>query len=287
MRRLLLFLAVAGWLALSSAVARSEEPLITLSARDADLVWVLREVARQSGLELELTVPIQAKVSVNWTRAPLSRVLADLRLLSPSGVSLALEGKKLRVAQVPVSPRPAAQTEARKEKDGALYTVGLPDATGVATVTPGSDGLLLTGAGYVPGGASLETYREPSGEWNTEAYAHQDENPFLTPQNQPLSTFSIDVDTASYSNVRRMLADGQQPPKGAVRLEEMINYFTYDYPDPGGNAPFSVTTELSTCPWSAKHQLLAVGVQGRRMPAAQVPPRNLVFLVDVSGSMRP
>lgn len=120
---------------------------------------------------------------------------------------------------------------------------------------------------------------------NTENYDFIKENSFLDVQKNPLSTFSIDVDNASYSNVRRFLNQGQRPPADAVRIEEMVNYFNYDYPQPTGDAPFSVITELSACPWNKANQLLHIGLQGKRVPTDQLPPSNLVFLIDVSGSM--
>ena len=119
----------------------------------------------------------------------------------------------------------------------------------------------------------------------TESYAKIDENPFLETSRAPLSTFSIDVDTASYSNTRRFLNEGQLPPKDAVRIEELVNYFSYDYPQPAGSAPFSVTTETADCPWNSKHKLVHIGLQGRRVSMEDMPPANLVFLLDVSGSM--
>lgn len=118
-----------------------------------------------------------------------------------------------------------------------------------------------------------------------EKYAEIDENPFLETARAPLSTFSIDVDTASYANVRRYLNDGQMPPKDAVRIEELVNYFEYDYPQPVGAAPFSVNTEVATAPWNAKHKIVSIGLQGKRVSLDDVPPSNLVFLLDVSGSM--
>jgi Ca-activated chloride channel family protein len=118
-----------------------------------------------------------------------------------------------------------------------------------------------------------------------ESYAKIDENPFLEAARAPLSTFSIDVDTASYSNTRRFLSEGRLPPKDAVRIEELINYFSYDYPQPAGSAPFSVTTEVADCPWNAKHKLVHIGLQGKRVSTEDMPPANLVFLLDVSGSM--
>jgi Ca-activated chloride channel family protein len=123
--------------------------------------------------------------------------------------------------------------------------------------------------------------------YNTEAYDKIDDNRWTNPTTKPLSTFSIDVDTASYSNVRRFLHQGQRPPKDAVRIEELINYFSFDYPQPRDGTPFSVTTFLAEAPWNPRHRLALIGVQGKRIDAAKIPPRNLVFLVDVSGSMQP
>jgi len=122
-------------------------------------------------------------------------------------------------------------------------------------------------------------------EWNTEGYDRIQENDFLAAVDNPLSTFSIDVDTASYANVRRFLANRQLPPPDAVRIEELVNYFPYEYPLPKKGEAFSITTELSACPWNRDHQLVLVGLQGRDIPAAELPPSNLVFLIDVSGSM--
>ena len=121
--------------------------------------------------------------------------------------------------------------------------------------------------------------------FNTEEYGRFEENPFLRVADNPLSTFSIDVDRASYSNVRRFVRDGHRPPRDAVRIEELVNYFAYDYPQPPATQPFSITTEVARCPWNAKDRLLLVGLQGRRMKTADLPPNNLVFLIDVSGSM--
>jgi Ca-activated chloride channel family protein len=120
---------------------------------------------------------------------------------------------------------------------------------------------------------------------NTEGYSTIHENGFKDVLHNPLSTFSIDVDKASYSNIRRFLNMGQLPPKDAVRVEEMINYFNYDYPEPSGKHPFSVYTELSECPWNETHQLLHVGLKGKSIDKTELPPSNLVFLIDVSGSM--
>ncbi len=119
-----------------------------------------------------------------------------------------------------------------------------------------------------------------------ERYAEINENPFLETRFAPLSTFSIDVDTAAYSNLRRFINDGNLPPKDAVRIEELVNYFEYDYPQPVGNVPFSVTNEVAACPWNAKHKIVSIGLQGKKIALDNTPPSNLVFLVDVSGSMQ-
>jgi Ca-activated chloride channel family protein len=122
-------------------------------------------------------------------------------------------------------------------------------------------------------------------DFNTENYNLINENRFLGAASNPLSTFSIDVDAASYSNVRRFLNQGTLPPIDAVRLEELVNYFPYRYPDQSGSRPFAVSTEVAPCPWAADHRLVRIGLQSRRLATEDLPPSNLVFLIDVSGSM--
>lgn len=123
-------------------------------------------------------------------------------------------------------------------------------------------------------------------DFNTEEYSRIYENKFLEVMHDPLSTFSIDVDPASYANVRRFLSGGQLPPKDAVRIEELINYFTYDYPQPEGGDPFAINVEMAACPWNPAHKLVRIGLKGREVPTDKLPPANLVFLIDVSGSMQ-
>ena len=122
---------------------------------------------------------------------------------------------------------------------------------------------------------------------DTASYAHFEENRFRRVSEHPLSTFSIDVDTASYANVRRFLNMGTLPPVDAVRIEELINYFRFDYPAPRGDAPASVTTEIAPAPWNPKHQVALVGLRATAHDEERTPPRNLTFLLDVSGSMAP
>ena len=145
----------------------------------------------------------------------------------------------------------------------------------------------------VRGTSSLYGSRSPvadeswhdNNDFSREGYDNIKENPFLKSADNPLSTFSIDVDGASYSNIRRFISNGQLPPDGAVRIEEMINYFTYNYPQPTGDTPFSIHTEYTVCPWNEKHHLVAIGLQGKKIPTENLPAANIVFLIDVSGSM--
>jgi len=154
-------------------------------------------------------------------------------------------------------------------------------------VQPKVEAMVSTRGSYrmkTAGGVNM-AYDASIPDFNTEGYSTIHENGYKDVLNQPLSTFSIDVDRASYANVRRFINIGQLPPIDAVRIEEMINYFGYAYPEPKGEHPFSVYTELSVCPWNNKHQLLHVGLQGKKMDKSELPNSNIVFLLDVSGSM--
>lgn len=179
-------------------------------------------------------------------------------------------------------------------KQAAELEPSPPQAVGQASPAPLPQpmGAPLQALGYLGGvsggyGSTVLLDREgAAGGMNTEEYGRIGENPFLETVRNPLSTFSIDVDRAAYSNVRRFLSENQRPPRDAVRIEEMVNYFSYDYPDPSADAPFSLTTEIAGCPWNEKNRLLLIGLQGRRIDTADLPPGNLVFLIDVSGSMQ-
>ena len=174
------------------------------------------------------------------------------------------------------SPFPLAVSEISGEMQG------MPGATS------GMDRSTMQGMmGGMPGARERRIKdRAKNGERGAaESYAPIVENPFLKVVDSPLSTFSIDVDTASYANVRRFLNAGQLPPPDAVRIEELVNYFGYSYPQPEEGAPFSAHAEVAGCPWNAEHRLLKIGLKGREIPAQRRPPSNLVFLLDVSGSM--
>lgn len=175
----------------------------------------------------------------------------------------------------PAEAPTAAATEAAFEAAGADGSMGEFGINGM-TGAPGA------------GGPSLSRkYRAAYGaeDFNTEEYSYISENGFKRVSDEPLSTFSIDVDTAAYSNVRRMIRNGETIPADAVRIEEMINYFDYDYPEPEEGEPFTVTTEYSDCPWNPENNLLLVGLQAKEIDFENRPHSNLVFLLDVSGSM--
>ncbi len=156
------------------------------------------------------------------------------------------------------------------------------------------DGILVSDARYrlpsppprpAPRKRMLPPWQKPGGDFNTEAYDNILDNPFLDAAQNPLSTFSIDVDTASYSNVRRFLDGGSLPPKDAVRIEELVNYFDYDYAGPKNGKPFAANFEITEAPWKPEHRLLRIGLKAREVALGKRPDSNLVFLLDVSGSM--
>jgi Ca-activated chloride channel family protein len=200
------------------------------------------------------------------------------------------EGREIRYA-VGRSAK-AASSEKRYEiakpveMKSRLRGARLVTADDVSRTIPldGSD-LLPPGGKAAPLPREQRLNREQSGELNTESYSRIYENPFLDVRQNPLSTFSIDVDTASYANLRRFLNSGSLPPKDAVRIEEMVNYFTYQYAPPNDERPFAVHAEVAGCPWQPKHRLLRIALKGREIDLENRPASNLVFLIDVSGSM--
>jgi Ca-activated chloride channel homolog len=137
----------------------------------------------------------------------------------------------------------------------------------------------------VPAAPAALADRLDQRQFNTESYDYISDNPFIRVAQDPLATFSIDVDTASYANIRRFLTNNQTPPKDSVRIEEMINYFTYDYPSPTGRHPVAAYAEVASAPWQPDHRLVRIGIKAKEIDSDKRPPSNLVFLIDVSGSM--
>ncbi len=190
-------------------------------------------------------------------------------------------------ASEPTKAVPAPAQEERPEKKGKAEDVQDAAATNQSVGKSLSLSQREAGPALIAGSPALIAQPAPQAapQWNTESYNPINENGFIRTANDPLSTFSIDVDTASYSNVRRFITQGQMPPPGAVRIEELINYFSYSYPQPNGEHPFSVTTELGPCPWQSSHKLVRIGLKAKDINKNELPPSNLVFLIDVSGSM--
>ena len=173
--------------------------------------------------------------------------------------------------------------------DGMIYSLGdrsAPSAGRETACSPSPRETHMATAGAIYSESEALDH-DPAGGHNTESYDHIADNAFVRAADRPLSTFSIDVDTASYANVRRFLNHNQLPPPGAVRVEELINYFTYDYapPEPGREAPFAVHVASASCPWKPAHRLVRIALKGREVKRDNRPPSNLVFLLDVSGSM--
>jgi Ca-activated chloride channel family protein len=219
---------------------------------------------RQSRMTLNVGTSAPAPLSVKLLVGSTNESVAVAAEAPPADrtASVRIEGRAPVPPPPPAAPAPVAQPKS--------ITGGVPGG-----VAGGLVGGVAAGQGY--GGGIYQS--------DNESYAAIEENTFRRVTEQPLSTFSIDVDTASYTNVRRFLNDGRLPPADAVRVEELINYFHFDYPDAVQGAPFGIATELTACPWNARHQLALVGLQAKRLPAGRTPPRNLVFLLDVSGSM--
>jgi len=143
-----------------------------------------------------------------------------------------------------------------------------------------------TGSAMAAGAAAFSLGEpEPVAAGSGEEYSSVTENPFKKTADEAVSTFAVDVDTASYANVRRFLREGSLPPRDAVRIEELVNYFDYGWAEPSGGAPIAVTTEVASCPWEPGHRLLAIGLRTKSVSVDNLPPSNLVFLVDTSGSM--
>jgi Ca-activated chloride channel family protein len=176
------------------------------------------------------------------------------------------------------------KTLRREEAEDSLETMCyFGRKKGAGRLSPAYRFAAPAGCTPAPCPAPMFPQQEP---WNREGYAHLDENPFVSVVDDPLSTFSIDVDTASYSNLRRMLNAGQQQiPRGAVRIEEMINYFRYRYRQPGDQHPLAMDVETTACPWAPHHRLARVALQAKTIDISERKPSNLVFLIDSSGSM--
>lgn len=154
------------------------------------------------------------------------------------------------------------------------------------TKVAGMSSVRIRGIGSYPSPVPVYRHINIIADNDSEEYAGFKENRFISVNSEALSTFSLDVDAASYTNIRRMINQGTMPTKDAVRIEEMINYFSYNYPQPNGEHPVNIVTEVANCPWNEKHQLVRIGIKAREIPTENLPSSNFVFLIDVSGSMQ-
>ncbi len=245
-----------------------------------------------------------------WSIGRPLAIAAVLALLAVvSGVAVfSLRHERVRVAQadairLPAVPQQPAEVEGEIQMPteavpppATTPVLKLPLAAGAPAKAVNGIATKSSSLGYALNKApaqprsrdeTLRDISEPVGQFNTATYDHIGENPFLDAKSNQLSTFSIDVDTASYSNVRRFINEGSLPPKDAVRVEEMINYFTYDYAQPNDGRPFAVHLDVAGCPWETSHRLVRIGLKGKEIATDKRGPSNLVFLLDVSGSMTP
>ncbi len=259
------------------------------------LVMSLATLAYAGNLESHVkTMPVATEIRAN--AMPLQELLDLLSRYSRVALVAVPEVADLKIDLHVTADQPiAAVLAALQEKYGLLNKIN--EAKSAVIVFQGryaADRMYLGKS--LPMTAAVEANRMPAtlppspgkarlAEWNTEEYKHLQDNGFQEVRSTPLSTFSIDVDTASYSNLRRFINTGNLPPPDAVRTEELLNYFTYDYPQPTGEHPISVTTEVGASPWNAERKLIMLGIQGKHVKYENLPPSNLVFLIDVSGSM--
>ena len=211
----------------------------------------------------------------------IAAVLAIVAVIA--GVSIGPLGRKQEFADVRVNLPPAKPAEVQAEMAEADRVI----VTGSNIPTAEELGPNQEPEEYQPPVSKSDQFRHAKKRFNTATYDHLVENPFLSAKSNPLSTFSIDVDTASYSNTRRFINEGELPPKDAVRVEAMINYFNYDYAQPTDDKPFAVHVDLAGCPWEQSHRLVRIGLKGKEIATDKRGPSNLVFLLDVSGSMTP
>ncbi len=223
--------------------------------------------------------PVPAQV------APSQPSAGELTATPSKSINVPLDGALGSLTSAPSEPRDARNKRELRELRELYVAEGAVGLGSIGTIGRGPGGG-ESAMGYGRGAMAVSPARAmPMIELNTEAYAHIAESGFVHVKDTPLSTFSIDVDTASYSNVRRMLRDGQLPPPDAVRVEEMINYFDYADAPPTDGQPIAIHSEVTEAPWAPEHRLVRIALRARDIAQETSVPRNLVFLVDVSGSM--
>ena len=222
------------------------------------------------------TTGVQQSVQIEARHVGYATASVNVRLERDSAsVSVAMSSATMALQQVVTSPAPSAPIMTAADYSGRGVAGGIARGIEQSTLPRRVTAIEATSMRPPRNGRPVDR----------EQYDRIDDNPFLGVSGNPLSTFSIDVDRASYGNVRRFLSSGQRPPKDAVRIEELINYFPYALPAPRGTDPVSITSEVMAAPWQPRHRLVRVALQAKRIETAALPPNNLVFLIDVSGSM--
>jgi Ca-activated chloride channel family protein len=218
----------------------------------------------------------------------------------PQGPHMELQKLKVPVLEESIAqstPKPKLHKKVVAKSSPTFKAVPVPEPTVIYPGESAADEGAIAALGFFSqpwgvdkvAGQPLDrggVWQATPAEFNTEQYDRIVDNAFKDAMENPLSTFSIDVDRAAYANVRRFLTSNRLPPPDAVRIEEMVNYFEYDYPQPTGEDPFAVSMEVTDCPWNKEHQLALIGLQGLDIETKDLPPNNLVFLLDVSGSMK-
>ena len=269
-----------------AAELKTEKPVSAnlIDIRDDPWLW---SIARPLAIAAVIAVcALITGVAIFSTQH--QKEIATARLPAAHPVEAEVESVGEPSSPVLAQTTPPAQPEFHEDasepaKWARQFGIKAPSAGPLAKGKPGSSRSVdIAQQSYAR--RDLATYRQ---NFNTAAYDHIVENPFLDASSNPLSTFSIDVDTASYSNIRRFINEGSLPPKDAVRVEEMINYFIYDYAQPTDEKPFAVHVDVAGCPWEVPHRLVRIGLKGKEIATDKRGPSNLVFLLDVSGSMMP
>lgn len=245
-------------------------PKITLDFDNTEVTVVLSQIARLWGRSIHVDPWVRGKVTIHVQELEADEAIR--RVLAQLSIPAVFSERTMTVSMQ------------AKGTDQTRKTISQGTSISGAALTQSGPFEII---GSIPSGiGSFQGGRFASVNDNTESYKGISENAFHKTSQDPLSTFSTDVDTGSYSNVRRMLKSGKKPPADAVRIEEMLNYFSYNYELPSKGNPIGITTHLGLCPWAANHRLLQVGLRTAPHPVGEAPkPRNLVFLVDVSGSM--
>jgi Ca-activated chloride channel family protein len=265
MKRLTALILAALMVLTAAAAAMSEENRIWQKGDSGEKVtWIQQRLK-----ELEYLSREPDGVFDEETEEALRNFQRDNGLLA-TGKADEVTMRVLETATETVSERYSNMYEDMEYEDGAVAYESYAMAPAMGTYAPMA----------AKGMAS-----EADIDWNTDEYTHFESNRFLSTQTSPLSTFAADVDTSSYAHFRRLVLNGEHVPADAIRIEEMLNYFHYDYAQPEGDDPFGVTVEISDCPWNEKTKLMLIGLQAKEVTKAERPGHNLVFLIDTSGSM--